>query len=168
MMSLLFIYMKFAIKGTHSALRAFSRSRSFTQVPVQSSVSGNSHVILKMRLILPLIFVALCLAFAYTAVLDAAGDDQAAALLQLADQGGAHENQGAREARGGGSYGGYGGYGGYGRGGYGGYGRGGYGGYGRGGYGGYGGYGRGGYGGYGRGGYGGYGRGGYGRGGWGR
>lgn len=98
--------MEFAIKGTHNVLRGFSRSRSFTQVPVQSSVLG------KMRLILPLIFVALCLAFAYTAALDDVKDDQAAALLQLANQGGAHENQGARAARGGGGYGGYGGYGG--------------------------------------------------------
>lgn len=112
-----------------------------------------------MRLILPFVaLLGLCLAFGYAlAAVNDVRDDRVLTLLQLADQGGAHENEGAREARG---YGGYGGGGYCCGGGYGGYGRGGYG---RGGYGGYGGYGRGGYGGYGRGGYG---RGGYGK--WGR
>ncbi|XP_034477490.1 ATP-dependent RNA helicase dbp2-like [Drosophila innubila] len=114
-----------------------------------------------MRLILLLFTGSLCLAFCYALASKdvTVQDDKVIALLNLADQGEGHQNEGQREAR----AGGYCCRGGYGRGGYGGggYGRGGYGrgGYGRGGYGG-GGYGRGGYGrgGYGRGGYGRYGR----------
>ncbi|XP_022229604.1 glycine-rich RNA-binding, abscisic acid-inducible protein [Drosophila obscura] len=106
-----------------------------------------------MRLTLLALIGVLCLACAYA--LDNQDDnqnnDQVIGLLDVADQGAAHANEGDREAR---QWGG--GYGGRGWGGHGGYGGGGWGG--RRGYGG---------GGWGRGGYGWGGRG-YGGGGWGR
>ncbi|KAH8407503.1 hypothetical protein KR222_004321 [Zaprionus bogoriensis] len=94
-----------------------------------------------MRLTLSFVVLALCLALGYALAPAQVPDQRVDALLQLADQGAAHANEGDREVRG---YGRKYGHGGWGRGGYG------HGGWGRGGYG-HGGWGRGG---YGRGGYG--------------
>ncbi|XP_036669611.1 rRNA 2'-O-methyltransferase fibrillarin [Drosophila suzukii] len=106
-----------------------------------------------MRLTLLALIGVLCLAYAY-ALDDAADNEQVIGLLDVADQGANHANDGAREARGGwgrggwggGGWGGHGGWGG-GRGGWGGGGWGGRGGWGggRGGWGGHGGWGRGGW-----------------------
>ncbi|XP_016999200.1 neuropeptide-like protein 32 [Drosophila takahashii] len=65
-----------------------------------------------MRLTLLALIGVLCLAYAY-ALDDAANNDQVIGLLDVADQGANHANEGEREAR-------QWGYGGWGRGGYGG------------------------------------------------
>ncbi|XP_020803650.1 neuropeptide-like protein 32 [Drosophila serrata] len=101
-----------------------------------------------MRLTLVALIAVLCLAYAHAADDAQPDNEQVIGLLDVADQGASHANDGAREARHwGGGYGGYGGYGGWGHGG--GWGRGYGGGWNRGWGGrgwGHGGYGRGGYG----------------------